>query len=324
MIASSTGDCVPATGVGAHCVDARLARQAWTGAGHTLIYIDTAAGGILDETLCAPLLWMAAKRAGCVGASKVWSTIMGPQSTLIYVLAVVVIFELIPSATAGFPLTAKGALCVNANLAGDAVVTASQTLINILTVHFILFQLITIMACTCTITNTQLGAVGVSTGVRPLWRLSSNAGLRRFCHWFFIIWLDFLCHVFATAGFSRVRTPSAQQQTLELAARILARHHQTEHAAVTTHLRDFGFPGVSLEEGPLAGPLPSGHLDAVITELVSYCCSTALLLGNPAGVGRGDEGEDCTVLSSQAPIPPILAALLNSGRLNLLPMQNSV
>lgn len=48
------------------------------------------------------------------------------------------------------------------------------------------------------------------------------------------------------------------------------------------HLRDFCFPGVSLEEGPLAGPLPPGHLDAFVAELVSYCCCTALLLGNPA------------------------------------------
>lgn len=30
----------------------------------------------------------------------------------------------------------------------------------------------------------------------------------------------------------------------------------------------------------------------------------------PAGVGRRDEGEDCTVLSSQGPIPPILTAVL--------------
>lgn len=40
----------------------------------------------------------------------------------------------------------------------------------------------------------------------------------------------------------------------------------------------------------------------------------------PAGVGGGDEGEDCTVLSSQGPIPPILAALLQSRRLNLCMM----
>lgn len=39
MIASSTGDRVPATGVGAHCVDAGVARQAWTAMGHTLVYI---------------------------------------------------------------------------------------------------------------------------------------------------------------------------------------------------------------------------------------------------------------------------------------------
>lgn len=39
MIASATGDCVPATRVGAQCVDARLARQAWIGMGHALIYI---------------------------------------------------------------------------------------------------------------------------------------------------------------------------------------------------------------------------------------------------------------------------------------------
>lgn len=48
------------------------------------------------------------------------------------------------------------------------------------------------------------------------------------------------------------------------------------------NLGDLGFPGVSLEEGPLTGPLPPGHLDAFVTELVSYCCCTTLLLGNPA------------------------------------------
>lgn len=40
------------------------------------------------------------------------------------------------------------------------------------------------------------------------------------------------------------------------------------------------------------------------------CCS-------PAGVGRGDEGEDCAVLSSLGPIPPILTALLYGGGLTL-------
>lgn len=139
---------------------------------------------------------------------------MGPQSTLIYVLASVVIFEFIPGATSGFPLTAKGALCVNTNLADDAVVTASQTLINILTVHSIHLQLITIMACTGTITYTQLGASGVSTGVRSLWRLGSNARLGLFCHWFFIIWFYFFCCVFATADFGCVRALSPQQQPL--------------------------------------------------------------------------------------------------------------
>lgn len=209
---------------------------------------------------------------------------MGSQSALIYVLASVVVSEFIPGATAGFPLTAKGALCVNANLADDAVVTASQTLINILTVHAIVLQLITIMACTCTISHAQLGASGVSTGVRSLWRLGSNAGRGLFCHWFFISRLDFLCRVFATAGSGRVRALSPQQQTPQLAARPAARRHQAERAAVTTHLRDSGFPGVSLEEGPLAGPLSPGHLDAVVTELVSGCRCTALLLGNPADV----------------------------------------
>ena len=46
---------------------------------------DTAAGGILDETLRAPLLWVAAEGASCVGAKKVWSTVVGSQGTLIYV-----------------------------------------------------------------------------------------------------------------------------------------------------------------------------------------------------------------------------------------------
>ena len=39
MIASSTGDCVPATGVGAYCVDTRLPKRAWSCIGHALIYI---------------------------------------------------------------------------------------------------------------------------------------------------------------------------------------------------------------------------------------------------------------------------------------------
>lgn len=39
MVASSTGDCVPATSVRAVCVDTSLARQAWSGMGQTLIYI---------------------------------------------------------------------------------------------------------------------------------------------------------------------------------------------------------------------------------------------------------------------------------------------
>ncbi len=203
MIASSTGDRVPATSVGAHCVDARLARQAGTGVGHALVYVwwentsahllpvecflpasdvkltDAAADGVLNVTVWAHLLWVAAERAYCVGARKVRSTVMGPQSTLINVwnrqggkkrinilcmnllwthfffyikyrtwrlqppwlwfaycswlvtLAFVVVFEFIPGATASFPLTAKWPLRVNANLAVDAVVTASQTLINI-------------------------------------------------------------------------------------------------------------------------------------------------------------------------------------------------
>lgn len=47
------------------------------------------------------------------------------------------------------------------------------------------------------------------------------------------------------------------------------------------NLRDFGFPGVSLEEGPLTGPLSPGHLDAVVTEPFLNCCCAALFLGNP-------------------------------------------
>jgi len=46
-------------------------------------------------------------------------------------VAIVVVSEFIPGATAGFPLTAKGTLCVNADLAVDAVVIASQTLVRI-------------------------------------------------------------------------------------------------------------------------------------------------------------------------------------------------
>ena len=46
---------------------------------------NTAADGVLNVTVWAPLLWVAAKRADCVGAKEVWSTVMGPQRTLIYV-----------------------------------------------------------------------------------------------------------------------------------------------------------------------------------------------------------------------------------------------
>lgn len=46
---------------------------------------DTAADGVLNETACALVLRVAAERAGCVGAEKVWSTVVGPQSTLIYI-----------------------------------------------------------------------------------------------------------------------------------------------------------------------------------------------------------------------------------------------
>lgn len=61
MIASSTGDCVPATGVRAHCVDTSLAREAWSGMGHTLVYINTAANGILNESVRALFLWVTAE-----------------------------------------------------------------------------------------------------------------------------------------------------------------------------------------------------------------------------------------------------------------------
>lgn len=50
---------------------------------------------------------------------------------LLPTLASVVIPEFVPGATACLPLTAKGAVCVNANLAGDTVVSANQTLVNI-------------------------------------------------------------------------------------------------------------------------------------------------------------------------------------------------
>lgn len=158
MIAPPTGHYVPTTSVGALCVDAGLSRQAWRGMGQTLIYIDTAADSILNETVSTSLLGPAAKRAGSVDAEKASPTVVSPQSTLIYVLASVVVCEFIPGPTASFPLTAKGALCVDANLAVHAVVTISQTLINVLTGHSILLQLITTMTCTCTVTDTQLGA----------------------------------------------------------------------------------------------------------------------------------------------------------------------
>lgn len=111
MIASSTGDFVPATCVRALCVVTGLARQAWTGVGNTLVeiwrehYIKTAtflseecfdlvtltkltvtvAHSVLNVTDRATLLRVAAERACSVVAHKVWSTVMGAQSTLVYV-----------------------------------------------------------------------------------------------------------------------------------------------------------------------------------------------------------------------------------------------
>ncbi len=67
-------------------------------------------------------------------------------------------------------------------------------------------------------------------------RQQKTESKRLFRPFTFIIWFDFLCGVFARAGFSRVRTLSPQQQTRQLEARPPARCHQTEHTAVTTHL----------------------------------------------------------------------------------------
>lgn len=53
------------------------------------------------------------------------------QFCCLVTLASVVVFEFIPGATAGFPLTAKGAFYVDANLADDTVVNANKTLVNI-------------------------------------------------------------------------------------------------------------------------------------------------------------------------------------------------
>lgn len=64
--------------------------------------------------------------------AKIYSLYTKISNTVpIITLAAVVVFELIPCATACFPLTAEGALCVDANLAEDAVVTVDQALIYI-------------------------------------------------------------------------------------------------------------------------------------------------------------------------------------------------
>lgn len=52
----------------------------------------------------------------------------------------------------------------------------------------------------------------------------------------FVDWFGFLRGVFATAASRCVRTLPPQQQALKLTARLLARCHQAEHTAVTTHL----------------------------------------------------------------------------------------
>lgn len=139
MIPPSTGNGVFATGVGPHSVDTCLAGQAGTVVSQTLINIDTAADCILNVPVWAALPWVAAERSCRVGAQKVWSTVMSPQTTLINILAFVVVSKFIAGATADLPLTAKGAVCVDTNLTEDAVMAAGQTLINILTVQSILF-----------------------------------------------------------------------------------------------------------------------------------------------------------------------------------------
>lgn len=107
MIASSTSDCVLATGIGAHCVDTSLGWKTRACFGHTLVDINAAADSILYVTVSAGIFWITAEGAGRVGTNKTLHTVMGSKSTLINVLAAVVVSKFVSSATADVTLAAK-------------------------------------------------------------------------------------------------------------------------------------------------------------------------------------------------------------------------
>lgn len=58
------------------------------------------------------------------------------------------------------------------------------------------------------------------------------------------------------------------------------------------NLRDFGLSWFSLKEGPLTCPLSPGHPDAIVAEIISYCCFTALLLDNPESMQQVEAHEE--------------------------------
>lgn len=97
-------------------------------------------------------------------------------------------------------------------------------------------------------------------------------------------WFGFLCRVFATAGFGCVRTLPPQQQALELAARTLARCHQAEHAAVTTHLnrRQTGWKSY-LKRDILRRNIPTMHW---FTKASVYCLRRCVKVEDIDIIGR--------------------------------------
>lgn len=99
---------------------------------------------------------------------------MGAQNTLIDILTSVVVCEFVSSAAARFPLTPKRSLCVYTKQAEDAVVIASQALVDILTVHTVLFELVSIETATTSIPQTQLRANRVFAVERIIFGLCCN------------------------------------------------------------------------------------------------------------------------------------------------------
>ncbi|TNN71890.1 hypothetical protein EYF80_017897 [Liparis tanakae] len=61
--------------------------------------------------------------------------------------------------------------------------------------------------------------------------------------------------------------------------------------------------GFSFEEGPLTDPLVLGHLNAIFTESVCYCCRTALLLGDPGSPSNEDLEQADGFLAISMPLP---------------------